>query len=222
MNKVIIDNIKFPYDIGCRLLKTKYGKKPVKGLEKIWNELKPMTFREITKSFRNIEKRRVGISCLGMENIIDEVDSLLVSSKSIKKTTKWVKEDGTIETKTFRDVYYLYKVDNEFFTEGTAVEGWSGGDVYYVEFKDTSTDRRYMIWVDRDSVQRTNNYQFPINPIRAIAWTIKTDVPEGNIKTIVRQGDCILIQKKNDNIKPLKEDRHLTEKEYRTLLKLES
>ena len=221
MNKVIIDNIKFSYDIGCRLLKTKYGNTPVKGLEDIWDDIKPMTFKEITKSFKNIEKRRVGISCLGMEKIIDEVDSLLVSSKSIKKTTQWVKPDGTIETKTFVDTYNLYKVPNDFFTEGT-IDGWGGDDVYYVEFKDTSTDRRYMVWINCNSVQRTNDYQFEINPIKAIAWTIKTNVPEGNIKTIVRQGDCILIQKKNDNIKPLKEDRHLTEKEYRTLLKLES
>ena len=46
------------------------------------------------------------------------------------------------------------------------------------------------------------------------------DIKEGGIEKIVRQGDCILIKKKDTAETGLV--RHLTEKEYRTLLVLES
>jgi hypothetical protein len=98
-----------------------------------------------------------------------------------------------------------------------------------LKFKDTSTDREYMLWVDADSVARTNNKERwlssdmheKITPIQAIAWSFQTRVPIGSIEKIVRQGDCIVIKKK----RKAEEDsivRHLTEEEYRTLLVAES
>ena len=82
-----------------------------------------------------------------------------------------------------------------------------------------------MIWVDLQSVARTNGLGWDwkpeqVNAIQAIAWTMQTDISEGNIEKIVRQGDCILIKPKKlrgkDNV------RHLTEKEYKELLVAES
>jgi cytochrome c len=85
-----------------------------------------------------------------------------------------------------------------------------------------------MLWVDADSVARTNNKERwfssdmrdKITPIQAIAWSFQTRVPKGAIEKIVRQGDCIVIKKKgnveNEAI------RHLTEEEYRELLVAES
>jgi hypothetical protein len=64
------------------------------------------------------------------------------------------------------------------------------------------------------------NYGNLITPIQSIAWTIQTDIKEGGIEKIVRQGDCILIKKKDTAETGLV--RHLTENEYRTLLVLES
>ncbi len=107
-------------------------------------------------------------------------------------------------------------------------------DCHFVRFKDTSTDRKYMIWVDLRRVYETNkkkNGQYTwfnedvkkeINAIQCIAWTIQTNVAEGNIKEILRQGDCVFV-KPIDSSKPLLNNpRHLTEKEYRKLLKAES
>ena len=106
-------------------------------------------------------------------------------------------------------------------------------DVFYVKCKDTSTDREYFIWIDPVSVAITNNnrmvnsrrldsieIQKHINPIQCIAWTIQTNVMEGDIDYIVRQGDCILIKTKPNHKKG--EIRHLTEKEYCELLRFES
>jgi hypothetical protein len=96
-----------------------------------------------------------------------------------------------------------------------------------VKCKDTSTDREYFIWVDLNSVYRTNNensWNFEktkVNAIQCVAWTIQTDIEEGNIEKIIRQGDCILIKPKSLT-KGSGRVRHLTEKEYKELLVAES
>lgn len=104
-------------------------------------------------------------------------------------------------------------------------------DAYYVKCKDTSTDRKYLIWVDVNSVwnvkcendKNLNRWQFDVRKIDAIdciAWTIQTNIPQGNIEKIVRQGDCIMIKPKGkyDTIG----ERHLSSAEYLNLLVAES
>jgi len=223
--KIIINNTEFGYDIGCRLLKTKYRNTAFKGLEDIWEDINPITFKEISKDIRNIEQRRVAISCLGLENIVKEVNPKLIKKETISKTTTWVKQDGTLLTKDYKDTYELYKVEGKDWSVGTDIGTWNTPQpVYYVKCKDTSTDREYMLWIDVESVCRTNDISFSstnlgskITPIQAIAWTIQTNVPKGGIDKIVRQGDCIMIKKKKD-VKLVNDERHLTEKEYRKLL----
>jgi len=228
--KIIIENTRFDYNIGCRLLKTKYRNVPFKGLEDIWEDIVPITFKEITKELENIEQRRIAIGCLGLENIYKEVNPKLVSSKTISKETFWVGENGELIKNNFEDTYELYEVKGDVWGEGSDL-GWSKPeDVYFVKCKDTSTDREYFIWVEAQSVYRTNNpnqwlssssnFSKEINPIQAIAWTIQTDIELGGIEKIVRQGDCILIKKTPDSKRG--RVRHLTENEYRELLVLES
>jgi hypothetical protein len=228
--KIIIENTRFDYNIGCRLLKTKYGNVPFKGLEDIWEDIIPITFKEISKEIQNIEQRRIAVGCLGLEKIYKEVNPKLVSSKTILKETFWVGENGELIKKEFSDTYELYKVEGNNWGEGTDF-GWrTPQDVHFVKCKDTSTDREYFIWVDAQSVYRTNkpnewlssstDFGKVINPIQAIAWTIQTDIKEGGIEKIVRQGDCVLIKKKKNCEKG--RVRHLTEKEYLKLLVAES
>jgi hypothetical protein len=228
--KIIIENTRFDYNIGCRLLKTKYRNVPFKGLEDIWEDIVPITFKEITKELENIEQRRIAIGCLGLENIYKEVNPKLVSSKTISKETFWVGENGELIKNNFEDTYELYEVKGDVWGEGSDF-GWrKPEDVYFVKCKDTSTDREYFIWVDAQSVYRTNNpnkwlssssnFSKEINPIQAIAWTIQTDIKEGGIEKIVRQGDCVLIKMKKNSERG--SVRHLTEKEYLKLLVAES
>ena len=228
--KIIIENTRFDYNIGCRLLKTKYGNVPFKGLEDIWEDIVPITFKEISMEIQNIEQRRIAVGCLGLEKIYKEVNPKLVSSKTILKETFWVGENGELIKKEFSDTYELYKVEGNIWGEGTDF-GWrTPQDVHFVKCKDTSTDREYFIWVDAQSVYRTNkpnewlssstDFGKVINPIQAIAWTIQTDIKEGGIEKIVRQGDCVLIKKKKNSERG--SVRHLTEKEYLKLLVAES
>jgi hypothetical protein len=224
--KIIINNTEFQYNIGCKLLKSKYGTKCPTWFNQpeIWNDIEPITFKEIATEFKNIEQRRIAINCLGIENLVKEVKPIMIGSETLKKTTTFVNENGELETIQFEDTYKLFEVT----TEALGLD--RGQPVHYVECKDTSTDREYLIWVNAMSVYTTNNkvnytsssedYGRKITPIQAIAWTIQTNINKGGIDKMIRQGDCILI-KKNDDAK-FGETRHLTEQEYKELLVLES
>ena len=226
--KIIISNQKFDYNLGVRLLRSKYRECPEWiDLKDIWDDIEPMTFKEVAKLFTNVEERRVAIGCIGITAIANEINPVLVKSQTLKKQTTWVQPDGELITKKFDDTYELYKVKREDLLEGTD-RSWGMEDVYFLKFKDTSTDREYMLWIDRDSVARVNNKQRhyssdmrnEITPTQCIAWTIQTDIVEGGIEKIVRQGDCILIKKRPNAERGAV--RHLTDVEYKGLLVLES
>ena len=226
--KIVINNVEFPFDLGCRVLKLKYQDEcPMEQLEDFWDKVVPATFGDIAQ-LPNLEQRRVGILNLGMEAIIKEAKPTLLSSKTIKKTTTWVNEKGELVEHTFDDTYELFEVKGEVFSQNMESSWRKMEDCHYVRCKDTSTDREYLIWVDLRSVYSTNelgsNWDFDmskINPIHCIAWTIQTDVPQGNIAKIVRQGDCVMIKPKG-TYTPLDKPRHLTEKEYLKLIVAES
>jgi hypothetical protein len=228
--KIIINNVEFPFNEGCRLLKLKYDKCPMKEIEDFWEDIVPMNFKDIAVSFTNTEQRRVGILCLGLEKLVSEVNPRLIKSETIKKETTWVDENGVLQNHKFNDIYELYEVDGSIWGENE--RGWNIRNVHYVKCKDTSTDREYFLWVNAQDVYSANdtresrwyssneNYGNLITPIQSIAWTIQTDIKEGGIEKIIRQGDCIMIKKKPNAKKG--DVRHLTEKEYLTLLKEES
>lgn len=227
--RIVVENVTFDYDFGCKLLKLKHNDIcPFEELSDIWNDIVPLTFKEIAK-LENLEQRRVAIVCLGIDRLVAEVNPILINKKTLSKQTSWVNESGELVTKKFKDTYELYKVEGKYFNEGLQQRSWQRmEDVYFVKCKDTSTDREYMIWVDVNSVYRTNelgnSWEFDIkkiNAIHCIAWTIQTNIKKGNIQKIIRQGDCILIKPYNmnavdDNV------RHLTSEEYETLLVAES
>jgi len=227
MSKIIIDNVEFDFDNGCRLLKLKNGDDcPFPQLEDFWSDVEPLTFKEIAQ-FENLEKRRIGINHLGLERLIESVKPTLVDTKTLKKTTSWVNENGEFVTFDFDDTYELYKVSKDYFNEGLNDWGGMRDDVYYVKCKDTSTDREYLIWVDITNVLRTNgkptwNYKDEdLCAIESIAWTIQVDVKEGDIESILRQGDCILVKPK-EGAEILNQARHLKKEEYLNLLVAES
>ena len=148
--KILINNVSFDYNTGCRLLKLKYDECPnTIDLQDIWEDIVPMTFKEIATTLKNIEQRRVAIQCLGLERLTKEVKPVLINTKSIKKTTAWVNPNGELVTKKFTDTYELYKVKGEMINQGIEGNRWDKlNDVHFVKCKDTSTDRDYFIWVD--------------------------------------------------------------------------
>lgn len=223
MAKIIINNVPFEYDNGCAVLKLKHKECPFPELSEVWDDIIPMSFKDIATKLTNLEQRRVAILNLGVERLQEQVNPILLSKETIRKTTTWITADGNIETHTFDDTYELFEVGAAKIREGLGDKMRVINDVHYVRCKDTSTDRVYFIWVDENSVKRANGgwNEKDFNPISAIAWTFTTLVPKGKIEKIIRQGDCILIKHKKGT-KMLEEERHLTEKEYRMLLQEES
>lgn len=224
--KIVIDNYKFDFNLGCRILKLKYANCPFEQLSDIWNEIKPITFAEIS-GIKNLEERRVAFNSFGIDRLISEVNPTLISKETLNKTTTWVTEQGKLETVNYEDTYELFSVESETLSAG--LNSWNRVPAcHFVRCKDTSTDRQYLIWVDVASVYRTNNPKSwfsnensTVSALEAIAWTIQTDVPKGEISEIVRQGDCIMILPTGEYT-PLSTPRHLTVEEYKTLLVAES
>jgi len=229
--KIVIENIPFKFDVGCRLLKLKHEDCPFEQLSDMWNDIEPLTFREIGE-LENLEQRRVGVLCMGLERLAEQINPTLLDRQTIEKVSNFIDSNGKLVKEKYQDTYELYEVKGEVF--GKSQWGRTMNDCHFVKFKDTSTDRMYMIWVDLSSVARTNfaegkSYFYysdemkdKINAIQCIAWTIQTNVDEGNIKEILRQGDCVFVKPKDSSKPMLDSARHLTEKEYRKLLVAES
>jgi len=233
LNYIIIDNRKFDSIIGARILKSN-GINKWEELNSIWDTIKPLSFQDILKNFDNIEDRRVALKYIGIENIINNISSKLVSSVMLPKSTTWLNEEGELVTHEYSDVYELYKCSHsELGLNNPRFVNY----LYFLKFKDTSTDRVYILWVDINSIYNT---KFPnsseinndsenfnnidtIDAIDAIAWTIQTHVKKNAIKSIIRQGDCILIEPISTSKKKVYGNlRHLTKEEYLTLLTIES
>jgi hypothetical protein len=233
MAKLVLDNVTFDFDLGCKIAKLKYDECPeqFKALEDFWNDIVPANFSDIAQ-LPNLEQRRIGIKALGLERLIKEVKPKLINSTTLKKSNSWVNENGMLETFEFEDTYELFEVKGEVFNQG--LESWQKmQDCHYIKCKDTSTDREYLIWVDLRRVYDTNKDKFgrdwyqaekhnkKINAIQCIAWTITTNIPKGHIAEIHRQGDCIMILPMGE-YETLNVARHLTEQEYRELIVNES
>jgi hypothetical protein len=225
---IVIENTPIEFNLACRMLKLKYVECPFDELQDFWNDIVPLTFMEIAK-LNNLELRRIGMLCLGLTRMVEQVQPKLINKKTIKKVTSWVDESGELVEHKFNDTYELYEVNGSYFNEG--LTDWRKMEsAYYVKCKDTSTDREYLIWVDVNSiwsVKRDNEkdleWQFnvkKINAIDCVAWTIQTNIKKGGIDKILRQGDCILIKPNTKH--EIGGIRHLSAKEYLTLLVAES
>lgn len=240
--KVIIDQAVFPSGIGKQILKAKHGQCFVPALEKEWDAIPKLTFASIIRNLSDIKLRRIAFKYLGLQRMLAELRSKLVSSETIRKTALWVEADGSLVSREYDDTYELYRVDWQDLYVGVSTDKMSESmlrelqqDRHFVKFRDTSTGKEYVIWVDIRSVYETNysnpdasaipklnrNLEPLVSPIMAIAWTFQTDLPENGIESIVRQGDCVLM-KKFRTVQMLNKPRHLKEYEYRKLLNNES
>jgi|GEM_PF-1238381 len=241
--KAIIDKTEFPAEIGKRILKAKHGRCIVPALEKEWDAIPDLTFASIVKELSDTDHRRIAFKYLGLQRMLAELKPKLVSTETLRKTALWVGPDGSLVRKDYDDTYELHRVDWCDLYIGVSTDNMTRPmlrelqqDRHFVKFRDTSTGREYVIWVDIRSVLANNpdaigeggviplikrKMEPLVNPIMAIAWTIRTDVETGGIQRIVRQGDCVLVRKRPGAAK-LSQPRHLTEQEYRTLLSDES
>ena len=73
--KIVIENIPFKFDVGCRLLKLKNENCPYEQLEDMWNDIQPMSFKEIAESENisiNTALGRMRYALINLRKLIDK------------------------------------------------------------------------------------------------------------------------------------------------------
>lgn len=233
----------FQYNGEIKNIPSRYFDKISKSeCEESFNKIKDKKLKDYI-NISNIEDRRILLSeYLATESGKQEIlnVSTLLSEETLDKKTWWYDKTAEKEV-TYKDTYTLYLVDlNKLFGGNNVGESAYG---YLLVFKDTSTTRHYMLWVDMRDILITNhdekvvtNYDaiFKINQyseeglkqrlltflkkhvgaVDAIAWTITTAVPKDKIRGIIRQGDCILVDADIESRKELVHSYHLSREIY--------
>ena len=171
----------------------------------------------------NTEDRRVYFDAIGIEKLFKSLDPKLLNKQTIKKKrTRWDDEFKEY-THKFEDVYELYEIDGKkMYNEDRF--GNPPAPIYAVRCWCTTTNREYWIYVTKeaalgDSWWHGDKKEKP-DAIRAIAWTVRIDVPEESVEKIYRQGDIIVAKMKSSakltdsTVRPY----HLTKEQYLSLM----
>lgn len=152
----------------------------------------------------NTEDRRVYFDAIGIEKLFKSLDPKLLDKQTIKKSrTRWDDEFNEY-THEFEDVYELYEIEaSKMFTKGR----WGNeprDHIYAVRCWCTTTNREYWLYVPSWAAlgnqwwSPSNNDDNKADAIRAIAWTVRLDVPIGHVDKIYRQGDIIVAKIKEE------------------------
>lgn len=187
----------------------------------MWDDIKPVTVQEALE-IDNTEVRRTYFSCIGVERLFKEMKPKLLDKQEIKKKRKrWDDKNDPYEYK-FTDVYELYEIPaSKLFTKEQLknIGKWNveRNNAYAVRCWCTTTNREYWIYVPREAAigNRWETDNDKADAIRAIAWTIRTNVI--NPERIYRQGDIIVV-KAGENTEISSLSRHLSKEDYLQLM----
>ena len=186
-----------------------------------WNKIIPVTVEEALK-IANTEERRVYFDAIGIEKLFKALDPKLLDKQNIKKKRQRWDDEFNEYTYEFEDVYELYEIEATKLFETDRWGNVPTNHVYAVRCWCTTTNREYWLYVPREAAlgsnwwHRNNNEKTEPDAIRAIAWTVRIDVPEENLEKIYRQGDIIVAKIKNSakvtesTFRPY----HLTKEQY--------
>lgn len=149
----------------------------------------------------NTEDRRVYFDAIGIEKLFKSLDPKLLDKQTIKKSrTRWDDEFNEY-THEFEDVYELYEIEaSKMFNK----DRWGNeprDHIYAVRCWCTTTNREYWLYVPRWAAlgeQWWNPQDNKPDAVRAIAWTVRLDVPIGHVDRIYRQGDIIVAKIKTE------------------------
>ena len=161
----------------------------------MWPLIEPVTVQDALLQ-ENTEDRRVYFDAIGIEKLFKSLDPKLLDKQVIdKKRTKWDDDNKEYEY-VFEDIYELYEIDGKKLYNK---DRW-GNDpqpVFAVRCWCTTTNREYWLYVPREAALgarwwATGEEKEQPDAIRAIAWTVRVDIPEENLEKIYRQGDIIV------------------------------
>ena len=194
-------------------------------VQECWSKIEPITVDEALK-VANTEERRTYFDAIGIEKLFKGLDPKLLDKQVIdKKRQRW-DDDFKEYTQTFEDIYELYQIDGEKLYDK---DRWGNppNPVFAVRCWCTTTNREYWLYVPREAAlgnrwwsSNEDEKQEKPDAIRAIAWTVRIDVPEENVEKIYRQGD-IIVAKMKDSAKVTEttfNPYHLSKEQYLSLM----
>jgi hypothetical protein len=174
-------------------------------VEECWDTIEPVTVEEALQQ-DNTEDRRVFFDAIGIEKLFKSLDPKLIDRQVIDKNrTRWDDEFNEY-THTFEDVYELYELDAKKMFDKDRWGNPPTQHIYAVRCWCTTTNREYWLYVPAEAALGSNwwyrdDLRNEPDAIRAIAWTVRLDVPIGHVERIYRQGD-IIVAKVKDEITP--------------------
>ena len=190
----------------------------------MWPLIEPVSIQDALIQ-ENTEDRRVYFDAIGIEKLFKSLDPKLLDKQTIKKSrTRW-DEEFKEYTHEFEDIYELYEIEA---TKMFKTDRWGNAptqNIYAVRCWCTTTNREYWLYVPREAAlgsrwwASAEEKEQP-DAIRAIAWTVRVDVPEENVEKIYRQGD-IIVAKMKDSAKATEttfNPYHLSKEQYLSLM----
>ena len=193
-------------------------------VQECWDKIEQVTVEDALK-IENTEERRTYFDAIGIEKLFKSLKPKLLDKQTIKKSrVKWDEEFNEY-THEFEDVYELYEIEAK---KMFSTDRWGNiptQNTYAVRCWCTTTNREYWLYVPREAAlgatwwDRDSEDNKP-DAIRAIAWTVRIDVPEENVEKIYRQGD-IIVAKMKDKAKVTETTMspyHLSKENYLSLM----
>jgi hypothetical protein len=193
-------------------------------VEECWNRIEPVTVEEALK-VENTEGRRTYFDAIGIEKLFKGLDPKLLDKQTIKKSRVRWDDELNEYTHEFEDVYELYEIlASKMFTK----DRWGNeprDHIYAVRCWCTTTNREYWLYVPKWAAigeswwSSSDDERAKADAIRAIAWTVRLDVPIGHVDRIYRQGD-IIVAKMKDSAKATETTSlyHLSKDQYLSLM----
>ena len=193
-------------------------------VEECWNRIEPFTVEDALK-IENTEERRTYFDCIGIEKLFKGLEPKLLDMQVLNKKRQRWDDDFNEYTYTFQDVYELYEIDGKKLYK-TDQWGNEPRPIYAVRCWCTTTNREYWLYVPVEAAlgstwwHSSDHNQAQPDAIRAIAWTVRIDVPAENVEKIYRQGD-IIVAKVKDKSKATESTvtpYHLSKEQYLSLM----
>jgi hypothetical protein len=192
-------------------------------VQECWDSVVPVTVEEALQ-LENTEERRTYFDAIGIEKLFKSLEPKLLDKQTIKKSrTRW-NDEFKEYTHEFEDVYELYEIDGKKLYNQDRW-GNSPEPVFAVRCWCTTTNREYWLYVPKEAALGSRWWSSEPekeqpDAIRAIAWTVRIDVPEENVEKIYRQGDIIVAKMKSKSkltestFRPY----HLSKEQYLSLM----
>jgi hypothetical protein len=180
-------------------------------LEPKWEEVKPLTYKDIF-TIKDWALRRFCFNYIGVSEMMKALEATRIATEGIELNYYRYDENGNKVPFKKHNIYEVYEANVNKIQE---LRTWRNNErkIYAVKCWCTSTNHEHWLWIEE---------QYRHDPLTAIASTFRIHenvIPF--IKRLKRQGD-ILICELRDEVIPEGDVRPLTKREYFRLLEVET